>query len=224
MYKLLSVQTVFKMNKTMFRISLFMFLLILFSCKTKKVVDSSNNNACNTFATVKDYTGLDGCRFLLVLENGEKWLPVKVNDKDFVFKDNQKIKFGYTVLEDVMSVCMAESKSVELTCIELISEGSSKLKPAPSKGMPEKKPCVETTKPNEVEWMTDLIKKLKPYRIVRYNYLDGYAYLFQSAPIAGLYDCQGTFLCELTGKMINDCSKKVNHLKGEKLIWKREKD
>ena len=224
MYKLLLVPLIFKSNKTMFRISLFMSLLILFSCKTKKVVETNTNTSCTTIAMVKDYTGLDGCQFLLVLENGEKWLPAKVNDKDFVFKDNQKIKFGYIVLEDMMSICMSENKSVELTCIEIISDGNSTTKPKAPKGMPEKKPCVETTNPNEVAWMAELIKKLNPLRITRYNYLDGFAYLIQSAPVGSLYDCQGTFLCEVNGKIITDCSKKVNQLKGQKVIWKRGRD
>ena len=47
------------------RLWLISFALLFFSCDDKEqTVD------CNIKATLKDYTGMDGCKFVLVLENG----------------------------------------------------------------------------------------------------------------------------------------------------------
>ena len=47
------------------RLWLILFVLLFFSCDDKEqTVD------CNINATLKDYTGIDGCKFVLVLENG----------------------------------------------------------------------------------------------------------------------------------------------------------
>lgn len=95
-------------------------LISVLSCKTKKDVPDNGQINCKTTATVKDFSGLDGCKFLIVLENGDKLLPAKMIDENFAFKDGQKIRFDYKELQDVMSICMAEKLAVEITCIEEI--------------------------------------------------------------------------------------------------------
>ncbi len=101
------------------RIAILLFCLIcVMSCKTKKDVPNGDFSKCKTTGTVKDFTGLDGCKFLIVLENGDKLLPAKLNDENFEFKDGQKISFGYKELRDVVSICMAEKMAVEITCIK----------------------------------------------------------------------------------------------------------
>jgi len=90
------------------------------ACSTSK--NGGNDADCSTFATVKDFTGLDGCTFLLILDNGDKYLPAEINDPNFVLKDQQRIKFGYKELKDQMSICMAEQKIVSITCIQVINE------------------------------------------------------------------------------------------------------
>ncbi len=81
---------------------------------------NGESSECKTIATVKDFTGLDGCTFLIVLENGDKLLPVKLNDENFELHDGQKIRFDYIELPDAMSICMAEDMAVEITCIKEI--------------------------------------------------------------------------------------------------------
>lgn len=95
-------------------------LICVLSCKTKKDVSDNPSSECKTNGMVKDFTGLDGCKFLIVLENGDKLLPAKLNDESFVFKDGQKILFDFKELKDAMSICMAEKMSVEITCIKEI--------------------------------------------------------------------------------------------------------
>lgn len=99
------------MNKLL----VFVFLLSG-GCTGSKLVGED----CTTMATVKDFTGLDGCRYLLVLDNGDKYLPVDLGDSDFQFQDNQRVRFGYQEVPDAVSICMAEDKSVKITCIQEI--------------------------------------------------------------------------------------------------------
>jgi hypothetical protein len=80
----------------------------------------TSTSACITNGTIKDFTGLDGCKFLIVLENGDKLLPAKVSDESFEFTDGQKIRFDFVELEDAMSICMAEKMIIEITCIKAI--------------------------------------------------------------------------------------------------------
>ncbi|MEL6925910.1 MAG: hypothetical protein AAFO94_17845, partial [Bacteroidota bacterium] len=54
-----------------------------------------------------------------------KWRPGEVSDKDFVWKDGQRIRFGYKDSENMISACMAESKTVDILCIEEISAPTS---------------------------------------------------------------------------------------------------
>jgi hypothetical protein len=55
--------------------------------------------------TVKDYTGLDACRFIIELDAGIKLEPAVV-DPAFVFKDKQRVMVKYVELHDRMSACM----------------------------------------------------------------------------------------------------------------------
>ncbi len=55
---------------------------------------------------VKDYTGLDGCGFIIELTNGEKLEPAQMADTGFVFYDGQRVVLTYTELTDMASICM----------------------------------------------------------------------------------------------------------------------
>ena len=55
---------------------------------------------------VRDYTGLDGCGFIIELVNGDKLEPVEVIDTNFVFMDGQRVLVTYTELTNLPSICM----------------------------------------------------------------------------------------------------------------------
>jgi hypothetical protein len=56
---------------------------------------------------VRDYTGLDGCGYIIEMDNGEKLEPVEMTDTSFHFYDGQHVEVWYTELTDVGSFCMA---------------------------------------------------------------------------------------------------------------------
>jgi len=67
--------------------------------------------------TVRDYTGLDGCGFVIELNTGERLEPALVRDSNFVFHDNQKVWLSYKPCPNFMSICMV-GDIVEVMCIK----------------------------------------------------------------------------------------------------------
>jgi PKD repeat protein len=74
---------------------------------------------CSLTGTVKDYTGLDACGLLIVLDNGEALEPAEIVP-NFVLKEGQRVRLSYTELPDRATVCMA-GKVVRIDCIQEIT-------------------------------------------------------------------------------------------------------
>lgn len=83
------------------------------SCTPSKKVSTS----CAVEGTVRDMTGLDGCKMMIVLEDGNRLNPTSYPET-FRLEDGQKIRFSYEKV-DAMNVCMS-GQTVKITCIELI--------------------------------------------------------------------------------------------------------
>jgi len=194
------------------KILFFSFLLFVFGCKTNQNSADDNSNDCDTFGTVQDFSDLDGCPMLIVLENGDKLNPAKINDTNFKLQGGQKIKFGYKKMPDMMSTCMSEKAIIEITCIEAITEDN--------------KPCVNTKNPFEIAWMDKALDRHNPQQVIKYKYEEGFAYLFKGIPRGYFYDCKGNFICQTKGMQEDDCfknfiTKAETEGKG-KIIWQGE--
>lgn len=87
---------------------------------------NSNQNSDNMkdkiVGEVKDFSDLDGCGYLIVLEDGKKLQPGEIVDENWEWKDGQKIVFSYEPMPDMMSICMA-GEIVKITAIELKEKG-----------------------------------------------------------------------------------------------------
>ena len=106
-----------------------LLILLLLSCSKKsaplsEVKDASpeQKTAVRDYekekfvrATVVDMTGLDGCQFLLSLEDGGKLEPI--NLEPAYKKDNLPVWIRYIDLKESMSICMA-GKMVRIIAIE----------------------------------------------------------------------------------------------------------
>lgn len=193
-----------------------------FSCGTHKKAKGADEAVavpqeqkaidCTQQGTVVDYTGLDGCSLLIVTEDGKKYLPVRPEFGGIRLAPGMKIRFGYE-RADMASVCMAEDAVVTLTCLEAVE--------AQGGGKPAKKECANILDPFRTPWMADLVKQRNPFKITKYTYEDGWAYYIESGTRNALYDCQGTFLCDVPGRMVNDCSRRITALGGGEVIWVR---
>lgn len=189
------------LKRRLLNLLLLCVLLLSLSCKTNK--KGAATKGCQTIGTVKDFTGMDGCKLLIVLDNGDKLLPAKVNDKNFTLQDGQQIKFDYKELDNMASICMMEKAAIEITCIELMGD------------MPIIPECFNTNDPLQVEWMKTIMDEKELASIEKFKFrTDGWAYLFYYDSKQLLYDCQGTLLCEHEGRSPNAC--KTKFLSGAK--------
>ena len=196
------------MKNILFLVPLFLVL----ACKTKQAATTSDNQpqseTCQTKAIVIDMSKLDGCQFLLQVENGEKWLAMEISDPDFKFQDKQAILFDYEEVTDYMSVCMAENKGVHITCIKELSK-------------PSNLPLACTEVPNilKTSWIQKVIREKKVWKITQYKDNSEFVYLFKTNSKSYLYDCKGKSICELSKNTENDCTKKIKTLNNEYVIW-----
>lgn len=71
---------------------------------------------CGTPATVRNLTGLDGCGYVLELDNGQRLEPHGTLWQSFAKHNGDRVTIGYE-LEPAFSICMV-GDGVKLTCIE----------------------------------------------------------------------------------------------------------
>jgi hypothetical protein len=81
------------------------------------ITDDTSFTGNEHIGTVVDYTGLDGCGFIIELDNGKKLEPVKLPE-GFQLYDGQRVSLDYVKL-DAVSICMV-GETVEVTNIENI--------------------------------------------------------------------------------------------------------
>ncbi|MDH5603272.1 MAG: hypothetical protein OEY51_05020 [Cyclobacteriaceae bacterium] len=106
--------------------SIGLVLLMLSSCDSEEI-----NPTCDIVATVRDYTGLDGCGFVFVDNEGNVYEPVRqlycgtpplpkeITDDPlygFEYVDGKKISFSYEPYEGG-SICMV-GKMIVVTCLQ----------------------------------------------------------------------------------------------------------
>ncbi|HEY5825378.1 MAG TPA: hypothetical protein VIT44_13480 [Cyclobacteriaceae bacterium] len=102
-------------------------LFLLTSCKHDDVQPES----CGIAATVKDYSNLDGCGFVFVLDDGQVlhtyWpgfcgtppLPKEITEDplyNFQYVDGKKVKISYEPVKGIAAGCMG-GEQVKITCI-----------------------------------------------------------------------------------------------------------
>ena len=194
-------------------------LFLLFACDQKKAQTSSEETkesiVCNTDVLVKDMQGIDGCTLLFETFDGQKFLPNSVPDPLFKFESNQLLSIGFTEVKDGASICMMESKIIDVHCLELKAQTGG-VKPMKNK-------CQKFNKLSESDWLSRIAKENSAFKIDRYDYLSTrYAYLVDNGRYKYLYDCAGSLLCSVEGKAMNECYRKISGLKGMINIWHKD--
>jgi hypothetical protein len=110
--------------------------LALLACDEEKF-DGSVPCTQGVEATVRDLTGLDGCGFVFELKDGTRLEPYRIllfcgtpplpkevtEDPLYQFEwiDGKRVKIGYDVLTDGVSICMV-GPMVKITCIEALDQ------------------------------------------------------------------------------------------------------
>lgn len=96
-----------KMKKILF---ISAFSLLFFSCN-KSVLEEEAG-------TVRDFTGLDGCGLLIVLDNGKNLEPVSI-PAGVTLTDGRRVIVKYRIKNDRVSACMA-GYIVEITSLRYL--------------------------------------------------------------------------------------------------------
>ncbi|MDX2362634.1 MAG: hypothetical protein QNK23_17630 [Crocinitomicaceae bacterium] len=92
------------------------FTLIIISITVLLATSCDKGDCTNSVkAELKDLTGLDGCGFVLELDNGDKLEPRNLNDFNIDIVDGKKVWVNYTVISSP-SFCMV-GEVVEIDCI-----------------------------------------------------------------------------------------------------------
>ena len=135
---MITLKPKYRRLKTYTDFGVYILLLLLSLALLGTVTSCQKNdlalpNACGTLATIRDLRGLDGCGFVLELENGERLEPVLNSNcwdpsyqyaptiENVRFMDGKQVSIAYTVLPDRGSICMV-GKVVEITCISEIGK------------------------------------------------------------------------------------------------------
>ena len=102
-------------KKGMKRLWFISLALLVFSCEEKE-----ETLDCDIKATLRDYTGLDGCGFVLVLDNGEVLEMGGFDEEpDFQFNDGMEVSISYEEMQGMATICMV-GPIVRIMCMETI--------------------------------------------------------------------------------------------------------
>ena len=94
-------------------LTLIFFSLVINSCNKQSECENSHS------AKIVNMTGLDGCSWMIKLNNGTKLEPTNLNDFNIYLQENQKIWVVYHTAAQIASICMHG----EIVTIDCISEG-----------------------------------------------------------------------------------------------------
>ena len=94
--------------KTISWISL--IVLLFMACKKNRCSDSVK-------AELKDLSGLDGCGYVIELENGNKLNPLNLCDFDIDLKDGNKIWVNYHLTNNFIGTTCMVGNIIEIDCI-----------------------------------------------------------------------------------------------------------
>ncbi|WP_276368020.1 hypothetical protein [Chryseolinea sp. H1M3-3] len=118
-------------------IAAFFLACLAFGCAEDEVIEHDDFKTCSTPATIRDYSGLDGCGYVLELNDGTVLEPavlitcgppphsvMSIDDPLSSFKtDGMKVLVNYEPY-DGGSVCMV-GELVKITCIQQAPGSSS---------------------------------------------------------------------------------------------------
>lgn len=168
---------------------------------------------CKVDATVRDYTALDGCRFLLELKDGTRLLPVELSDPAFLFSEGQLLKINYSEVKDVVTSCSTAAIPVKIECIQ-------EIKPGEKKGQVFfKKECFDTPAPLSVAWINKLILRNRVTEVKK-GYLNNEPqYILYGNVNIMVFSCTGDLLCEYPWNATDNCATPVEELKDLRSIW-----
>ena len=100
------------MKNVLLSLALLAFVFAAGSCK-----DTDDICPNGQTATLKDLTGLDGCGFVIQLQDGTLLEPINLNEFVTAPVDGQTVQVEYDTVLACISICMT-GNMVQITCLE----------------------------------------------------------------------------------------------------------
>jgi len=170
------------------------FILIFVSsvsCKTPKT-SKADMSTTGTIATVVDYTGLDGCGKMLMLDDGRILLPTDAADAMAVCHYGQRVIINFTEMEPMVSICMTEDLTASIQTLDLAEKV-------------------------DFSWMDSIVKKSKPYNIHRCSDDNGEFIYMKTGKKSTAYTLEGKEICSTPGKAMSDCVRRFGASKQRRI-------
>ena len=83
----------------------FFISITFFSC-----IKNDQPEISTAKATLHDYTGLDGCSWIIRLDNNEALEPSSLGESNVEFIEGKKVWVKYSIAENQFSICMVGQK------------------------------------------------------------------------------------------------------------------
>ena len=180
-------------------------LLIIFVLVSAAKCQNTGGETCDEVVTIKDFSELDGCGFILVTKEGKKLLPVNLDEYAVELTDGQKTTASYEVLEGAASICMSEDAIVRLHCFGIVAAGSEI--------------CPPIVDPFEIDWSRDIMKEIDPIRVEEQIIRGRRIYHFIGNTEGRLLSCTGELLCSYPMGQQSICSQYMDASSTPKLIY-----
>lgn len=94
--------------KTLAVLAILVLLLLAVSCSEK----NNDIQSLNYKGVVKDYSDLDGCGFIIELENGDKINPVIINNSNIELIDGENVEISYELIDTIADICMVGQNAI----------------------------------------------------------------------------------------------------------------
>jgi putative nigrescin immunity protein NigD len=96
--------------KTLLLLAVIVTVLLVVSCSEK----NKDNDIQTVYYSgiVKDYSDLDGCGYIIELENGEKINPVIINNSNIDLLDGENVDIVYEIIDTIATTCMVGQNAV----------------------------------------------------------------------------------------------------------------
>jgi len=93
-------------------------LAITLLALTSSCLEKNDKNTCpnQVEAKIIDMSSLDGCGWMIQLNDGSKLNPINLDDFSISLLDGNNIKLSYTENTEMMDICMS-GKIISIICI-----------------------------------------------------------------------------------------------------------
>jgi hypothetical protein len=142
------------------------------------------SNSCDRVISIKDFTGLDGCGYLLEDKNVKLLLTANFDTKITGLPVGTFLYASWEAQDAMASICMKEDSIVTLNCLQ--NQGAK---------LDNEKACPEMIDPYKTEWAAEIMQSFEPQKVTEIANGDTKLYRFDKASGALIFDCSGTFLC-----------------------------